>query len=545
MEEYTIRNLSFSYPGQEEPALRGLDLTVRAGEFLTLCGPSGCGKSTLLRQLKPVLAPHGTRTGEILFEGAPLDGLDLRVQSQKIGFVRQDPEGQIVTDRVWQELVFGLESLGMPQPEMAARVAETVSYFGLESLYRRRTDTLSGGQKQLVSLASVFALAPQLLLLDEPTAQLDPVAASDFFATLQRLNREQGTTILLSEHRLEEALPMADLVGVLHGGRLCCLAPPQQALEQLRGTEAYAVLRSGMPAAVQVFDHRVQPCPLTIPQGRAVLEQMPTKPVPIPEQPVPEGAACYQLRDVWLRYEKRQEDVLRGVDLTLPEGTCTALLGGNGSGKSTLLQVLCGMLSPDRGSVKVWGKKLRPGSIQAAYLPQKPALLFCEDTLDADYTAYGRCLGLNEQQREQRLAELEPVLALRELLKQHPYDLSGGQQQRAALGKLLLAKPKILLLDEPTKGMDAAARQSLGQQLRALTGQGVTIVLATHDLDFAALYTELCGMLFDGQLSPLTPSRQFFRQNRIYTTPAHRMAASCLPEAVTCGDVLAALEVQA
>ena len=338
---------------------------------------------------------------------------------------------------------------------------------------------------------------------------------------------------------------MADLVGVLHGGRLCCLAPPQQALEQLRGTEAYAVLRSGMPAAVQVFDYRVQPCPLTIPQGRAVLEQIPTKPVPIPEQTVPEGAACYQLRDVWLRYEKRQEDVLRGVDLTLPEGTCTALLGGNGSGKSTLLQVLCGMLSPDRGSVKVWGKKLRPGSIQAAYLPQKPALLFCEDTLDADYTAYGRCLGLNEQQREQRLAELEPVLALRELLKQHPYDLSGGQQQRAALGKLLLAKPKILLLDEPTKGMDAAARQSLGQQLRALTGQGVTIVLATHDLDFAALYTELCGMLFDGQLSPLTPSRQFFRQNRIYTTPAHRMAAPCLPEAVTCGDVLAALEVQA
>lgn len=191
------------------------------------------------------------------------------------------------------------------------------------------------------------------------------------------------------------------------------------------------------------------------------------------------------------------------------------------------------------------GEEAAPGQHTGGVSAQKPALLFCEDTLDADYTAYSRCLGLNEQQREQRLAELEPVLALRELLKQHPYDLSGGQQQRAALGKLLLAKPKILLLDEPTKGMDAAARQSLGQQLRALTGQGVTIVLATHDLDFAALYTELCGMLFDGQLSPLTPSRQFFRQNRIYTTPAHRMAASCLPEAVTCGDVLAALEVQA
>lgn len=535
--------LSFTYAGAAVPALKDVTLAVPRGKIVLLCGGSGSGKSTLLRLLKAECAPHGSREGEIRFDPAIFPAG--KPEPGAVGLIGQDPEGQIVTDRVWQELVFGLESLGMPQSEMAARVAETVSYFGLESLYRRRTDTLSGGQKQLVSLASVFALAPQLLLLDEPTAQLDPVAASDFFATLQRLNREQGTTILLSEHRLEEALPMADLVGVLHGGRLCCLAPPQQALEQLRGTEAYAVLRSGMPAAVQVFDHRVQPCPLTIPQGRAVLEQMQTKPVPIPEQPVPEGAACYQLRDVWLRYEKRQEDVLRGVDLTLPEGTCTAILGGNGSGKSTLLQVLCGMLSPDRGSVKAWGKKLRPGSIQAAYLPQKPALLFCEDTLDADYTAYGRCLGLNEQQREQRLAELEPVLALRELLKQHPYDLSGGQQQRAALGKLLLANPKILLLDEPTKGMDAAARQSLGKQLRALTGRGVTIVLATHDLDFAALYTELCGMLFDGQLSPLTPSRQFFRQNRIYTTPAHRMAASCLPEAVTCGDVLAALEVQA
>ena len=534
--------LSFTYAGAAAPALKDVDLSLPSGKILLLCGGSGSGKSTLLRLLKAECAPHGALEGEIRYDPAAFPGG--RPAPEAVGLIGQDPDGQIVTDRVWQELAFGLESLGMPQSRMAARIAETVSYFGLEPLYRRRTDTLSGGQKQLVGLASVFALAPQLLLLDEPTAQLDPVAASGFFATLQRLNREQGTTIILSEHRLEEALPMADLVGVLHGGRLCCLAPPRQALEQLAGTEAYQTLRSGMPAAVQVFDRRVQPCPLTIPQGRTVLEQMQLEPVQPPAEPVPEGAVCYRLRDVWLRYDRRQEDVLRGLDLTLPEGTCTAILGGNGSGKSTLLQVLCGMLSPDRGRVELWNRKLRPGSMQAAYLPQKPALLFCRDTLREDYAAYGRCLGLTEAQTEQRLAELEPVLALKPLLEQHPYDLSGGQQQRAALGKLLLAKPRVLLLDEPTKGMDAAARQALGQQLGDLTGEGVTVLLATHDLDFAALYADLSCMLFDGQLSPPTPSRQFFRQNRIYTTPAHRMALSTLPEAVTCGDIRIALEGQ-
>lgn len=534
--------LSFTYAGAAVPALKDVTLTVPRGKILLLCGGSGSGKSTLLRLLKAECAPHGKLEGEIRFDPAAFPGGV--PEPGAVGLIGQDPEGQIVTDRVWQELAFGLESLGMPQPRMSARIAETVSYFGLESLYRRRTDVLSGGQKQLVSLAAVFALSPQLLLLDEPTAQLDPVAASGFFATLQRLNREQGTTIILSEHRLEEALPMADLVAVLHKGGLCCLAPPEEAMSQLAGTPAYEVLRTGMPAAVQIFSGRLRPCPLTISQGRAALERMDVKPAPPAVRPIPEGKTCLRLRDVWLRYDKREEDVLRGLEMTLPAGTRTAILGGNGSGKSTLLQVLCGMLRPDRGTVRLWDALPGRRGMSIAYLPQKPALLFCEDTLEADYAAYGKYLGLTAEQLAQRLAELDPLLALHELLAQHPYDLSGGQQQRAALGKLLLSEPRVLLLDEPTKGMDAAARQALGELLTALSGQGVTVILATHDLDFAAMYTDLCGMLFDGQLSPLTPTRDFFCSNRIYTTSAHRLAAFRLPEAVTCEDVAAALEAE-
>ena len=268
METFTVRDLTFFYPEQERPALDGVTLTVRRGEFLVLCGPSGCGKSTLLRQLKSVLTPHGSRQGEILFEGTPLEQLDQRSQSEKIGFVLQSPENQVVTDKVWHELAFGLESLGYDTPVIRRRVAEMASFFGIQTWFHKNVSDLSGGQKQLLNLASVMAMQPSVLILDEPTSQLDPIAASDFLAVLGRINRELGTTVILTEHRLEDAFPLASRAAVLDGGRLLCTGAPGEVGPALKGAGHGMFL--AMPTAMRVWAavESAAPCPVTVREGR-------------------------------------------------------------------------------------------------------------------------------------------------------------------------------------------------------------------------------------------------------------------------------------
>ena len=268
METFEIRTLTITYPEQARAALEEMSLTVKQGEFLVLCGPSGCGKSTLLRQLKTVLAPHGRRSGEILFEGLPLDELDQREQSQRIGFVQQSPDNQIVTDKVWHELAFGLESLGYDTPTIRRRVAEMASFFGIQTWFYKNVTELSGGQKQLLNLASVMAMQPSVLILDEPTSQLDPIAASDFLATLGKINRELGTTILLTEHRLEEAFPLATRVAVMDGGKLLCTGTPNEVGAILK--DAGHAMFLAMPTSMRVWAavENGAPCPITVREGR-------------------------------------------------------------------------------------------------------------------------------------------------------------------------------------------------------------------------------------------------------------------------------------
>ena len=531
MELFTIRDLTFSYPEQPQPALRSLSLTVERGEFLVLCGPSGCGKSTLLRQLKTVLAPHGRRTGELLLEGRPLDSLSQREQAERIGFVQQSPENQLVTDKVWHELAFGLESLGYDTPTIRRRVAEMASFFGIQNWFHKNVAELSGGQKQLLNLAAVMALQPSVLILDEPTSQLDPIAASDFLATLSRINRELGTTVILTEHRLEEAFGFASRVAVLEKGALLCTGTPAEVGAALKSAGSAMFL--AMPAAMRIWSavDSGAPCPVSVRDGRRwLLDYAAAHPLKaLPEEGTPpETEALISARELWFKYDQDRPDVVKGLSLEVRRGQLLALLGGNGTGKTTSLKLLAGLKKPWRGELEVRGT--------VGMLPQDPQTLFVRPTVREDLLEV-------LPRAERKDAALERVVSLcrlTELLDRHPYDLSGGEQQRAALAKLLLRDPDILLLDEPTKGLDAEFKQSFGQILQTLQRSGVAILMVSHDIEFCAKYADRCALFFDGNIVTEGPPRAFFSGNSFYTTAANRMARELLPRAVTPEDVIVA-----
>ena len=536
MEAFAIRDLSFAYPEQKRDTLSHLTFSIPQGQFVTLCGPSGCGKSTLLRQLKTVLAPAGYRRGEILFEGKPLDEVDQRTQSARIGFVQQSPENQIVTDKVWHELAFGLESLGYDTPTIRSRVAEMASFFGIQTWFYKKVTELSGGQKQLLNLASIMAMQPSVLILDEPTSQLDPIAASDFLATIGKVNRELGTTILLTEHRLEEAFPLSDRVLVMDRGRLIADGTPTQVGEALRGSGHGMFL--AMPTAMRVWASVEDnaPCPITVRDGRDWLaeyaERHPLDAIPEEKELVLPEENTITLEDVWFKYDKDLPDVVKGVSLTVKKGEFLALLGGNGTGKTTTLSLIGSLQKPYRGEVKLNGN--------VATLPQDPQTLFVKKTVREDLYEMFRGMKLDKARQENRIARAVQLCRLEELLDRHPYDLSGGEQQRAALAKVLLLEPEILLLDEPTKGLDAEFKQVFAVILKTLLRRGVTVFMVSHDVEFCAAYADRCALFFDGNIVSQGRPREFFSGNSFYTTSANRMARGLLPEAVTARDVMAA-----
>ena len=537
MASFTIENLTFSYPNSSRPALENLNLTIPQGEITLLCGASGSGKSTLLRHLKSCLTPHGKTQGQVLFGGQPLSQLSAAEQARKIGFVMQHPDDQIVTDKVFHELAFGLESLGCSQQTMRLRVAEMASYFGISSWFRQDVNTLSGGQKQLMNLASVTAMSPEVLILDEPTSQLDPIAASDFLHTLQKLNEDLGLTILLSEHRLEEALAMAEWVAVLDSGKLVTMNRPRKAVEQIQNDPIF----QAMPTPVQVFYalHGQGEAPLTVKEGQKFLENYPQTHSlpPKPSEKKEKQKPIFQLDACWFRYERTGPDILQGLSLSLYPGEIYGLVGGNGAGKTTALGILSGALTPYRGKLLLDGKKLgaiHPTQHIIAALPQDPRCLFVASTV---------ALELQDASRDE--ADIDAItgqLQLESLLSMHPYDLSGGEQQRVALAKVLLQHPRVLLLDEPTKGMDAEFKHHFGQLLQSLASQGAAICLVSHDIEFCAQYAHRCGLLFQGQMVTENPPREFFSGNHFYTTAANRMARFRLPQAVLCQEVIQCLE---
>lgn len=572
-----VKNFSFQYPKESHAALYQVSMEVEEGSFVVLCGKSGCGKSTLLRQFKSVLASHGEKKGEILYSGQNLEDVDLRTQSAEIGYVLQNPDNQIVTDKVWHELAFGLESLGYDTPTIRLRVAEMASYFGIHSWFLKNVSELSGGQKQLLNLASVMAMHPKLLILDEPTSQLDPIAASDFLETVRKINRDIGTTVILTEHRLEDVIPWADKVYVMDKGRMIADGTPNEIGEQLR-TMGHDMFLS-MPAPMQIYagTNSSLRCPLTVSQGRRWLsEELETKDIKIkkegnqeetaekktsifgklaglkkePEKEIPE----IRIKDVWFRYERDLPDVVKGLSLDIKKGEIFAVVGGNGTGKSTAMSLIARIRFPYRGKIYLEGKEIGKYSDDELYhgflgvMPQNPQSLFVKKTVREDL--YEVIDGKRERKSDAYPIEMKKkdavegivsLTRLEGLLDRHPYDLSGGEQQRLALAKVLLLRPKILLMDEPTKGIDNHYKKELGEILRKLSEHGVTILMISHDVEFCAQYADRTGLFFQGNVVTSEESKRFFAGNNFYTTAANRMARNYFPNAVTVEDVVKAI----
>ena len=542
MAHFEIQDLTFSYASSKEKhSLEHVNLSISQGEFLVLCGASGSGKSTLLRHLKTVLTPSGKATGQVLFHGVPINQVPDRDQAGKIGFVMQNPDDQIVTDKVWHELAFGLESLGCDQKTMRGRVAEMACYFGIQDWFHRDVATLSGGQKQLLNLASIMAMQPEALILDEPTSQLDPIAASDFLNTIRKINTELGTTVIITEHRLEDIFPYADRAVVMERGYILADDTPAKVGQLL--FEGQNPMFAAMPTPVRVYYGAggKGESPLTVRQGRSWLsrefpEVPKKKAIPVTELPEEVENPALKLKELWFRYEKDSPDILRGVSMEVPAGSLCAILGGNGAGKSTTLKAVSGICRPYRGKISLFGKpveKYKSGDLFhgcLAMLPQDPKSLFVKKTLRED---------LEEMTRDQqKVEEMAKLCQVTDLLNQHPYDLSGGEQQRGALAKVLLTDPKLLLLDEPTKGIDSFFKETFAKILMDLKEKGITVLMVSHDVEFCARYADRVSMFFDGQILTTDSPRRFFGGNSFYTTAAHRMSRHVFDYAVTAEDVV-------
>lgn len=531
----TVKNLSFTYPNASAPALSEIDLSVERGAFITLMGATGSGKSTLLRLLKPELRQNGEIAGEILLSAGQatlshrtsvsgdsslrkgsLGAVDITdAASSVIGYVAQDPEEQIVTDKVWHELAFTLENLGMRQQDIARRVAEIASYFGIDRWMERDTATLSGGEKQLLNLAAVMIADPELLLLDEPTAQLDPIAATRFIDTVYRLNRETGVTVLLCEHRCEELFPISDRIVILDRGRIMHDDTPREVARMIGRDEKYTAF---LPTAARLY-HALDgsgELPLSVREGQRFVGRLQRKEIITNHSVTTVTEEALTLKNIRFRYERRGADILRDLDLTVYRGEVFALLGANGAGKSTAAAVAAGLRKPYSGTVKLFGRPLKDyknGSLyqeNLSLLPQDAESVFLCETVREELK------GCDEVMQELPF-DLTP------LYDRHPYDISGGERQLVALCKALSTKPRFLIMDEPSKGLDANRKALLLEVIRRLKADGVTVLLITHDVEFAALCADRCALFAQGRIAAVDRTDRFMTDNRFYTTAASRI----------------------
>lgn len=533
------KKLTFTYPDEPEPVLKELSFTVNQGELIVIAGPTGSGKSTLLRLFKQEIAPFGKMTGDILYEGTPLYSLDKEKAAREIGMIFQDPENQLVMDRVLNELAFGMENLGMDTVTMRKKVAELAHYFGIHSLLNKPIHELSGGQKQLVNLASILLMEPKILLLDEPTAQLDPVAAKDFLHMLDQINKEFGITIIMVEHHLDEILPICDRLLVLSDGKISFVGNPREVIESIwqREKEPFSHYLPQIPRLFLHFHgHETTPqVPLTVREGRDWIKKISVRPKEHEGEDTNKqmGPSLVEARNIVFQYEKEGERIFDHLDLVIREGEFLAIVGANGTGKSTLLKLLAGLETPQKGKILYRGRKLaQPQPQEIYYMPQNPKLLFTQDTVREALEN-----NLRKEQNTgivQRLQELIDFFRIKELLDRHPFDLSGGELQTVALLIVLSSEAKLLLLDEPTKGMDPVIKEKVGNLLKHLQKNGVTIIIATHDIEFAAAYSSRCAMLFHGAVTASGETSSFFKGNTFYTTAINRVTRnSHVPEVTT------------
>lgn len=540
MAEIKIENLSFSYPLSEKKVLDNVSISIASGEFVLLCGRSGCGKTTLLRQIKSEISPKGTKNGKVYVDGEDVEGMTLRNSSQKIGFVMQNPDNQIVTDKVWHELAFGLENLGLNNEKIRLRVAEMTSYFGISPWFEKNVNELSGGQKQLLNLASVMAMHPEVLILDEPTSQLDPISAENFLSTVDKINKELGVTVIITEHRLEEIFPCVDRVIAMEEGKIIADGTPAQIGNKFESLPEF--LRLSAPTAMRIFNEVKSngACPVTVREGRAWLKnQKIFTATDRIKYVVPENEVVLEAKEISFRYSKNSHDVLNNLSFRACKGELLAILGANGSGKSTLVKLLSAIARPYSGKIMINSKNLEKYKFTKLYktvsvLPQNVQALFTSKTVKSELAEIST--------KDSDVKKIVQLLGLARLLDAHPYDLSGGEQQRLALAKVLLKGTQIIIMDEPTKGMDVEFKSVLADIIYKLKSEGRTVIIISHDIEFCAKYADRCAMLFDKTITSVTDRRSFFNENRFYTTAANRMSRGIIEGAITDEDVTICLK---
>ena len=545
MVNFKINNLSFTYPESKKQAIKNINLTINQGEFIVICGKSGSGKSTLLRMLKPELTPHGTKEGEIKFFGS--DEFSLRNSAEKIGFLMQNTEYQAVTHSVRTELAFGLENLGLDSKIIRLRIAEISSYFSLENIIDKKTAELSGGQKQMVCLASILAMHPDVIIFDEPTSQLDPMTAEALLNTIHKLCKENGITVIITEHRLENLIPIADRVIVMDSGEIISDTLPRAIQSELITDNDF--VSSAVPTSMRLHSELKlkSSVPLNVAEGRQMLSSLfgekPKCTVQDNKKADIKTEVAVEVKDLWFSYDKSRY-VLNGLDLKIKKGSFFALLGANGAGKTTALSLISGTLTCKQGKIKLFGKPINKYKTDEIYgktigvLPQKCESLFGGYSVREDFEKSLTKSVPDKKARKERIDEAISFCEITDLLDRHPYDISGGELQRAALCMVLLKNPQILLLDEPTKGMDNLFKKQFARKIKELNNSGVTVVMVSHDTEFCAEYCDECALIFDGMCALQDETTKFFSQNFFYTTSANKIAREFFPIAVTERQVL-------
>lgn len=528
-----IEDLSFTYNGAAEPALRRVSLHIEDGEFVLLTGPSGCGKSTLCRCLNG-LVPHfygGAMAGRVMIGEADTKKHATREPSTIVGMVFQDPENQLLTDDLEREIAFGLENIGLPPQLMRRRVEEGIHAVGLAALRRRPLRELSGGEKQRVALASVLAMHPRVLVLDEPTSQLDPQAAEDVLHTVKRLNDDLGITVVLVEHRMDRVIHLVDRVVVLDQGRLVADGPPRQVMA---GTEVVR-LGIGLPPLVQLVGQLRKAglvdgaIPLTVKEGRAVLREELKRAGPAA---VPATAPCYgdvriEFERVWHTYDSGVT-ALRNVSLQVRSGEFVAIMGANGSGKTTLAKHLNALLKPTRGAVRVGGVDIRdatPAQMarHVGYLFQNPNDHLVADTVEEEVAFTLKNLGFSPEKAAPLVDGALAEFGLEAHRRRYPRSLSGGERQLVALASVVAARPQILVLDEPTRGLEHRLKVRLLGFLDRYRSQGNIVLLISHDVEMIAEGVDRVIMLSEGSVVADGDKRQVLSQALLFSPQINRL----------------------
>lgn len=557
MEILRVDGLKFSYPNQLKKALNNINFSIDEGDFVLICGESGCGKSTLLRHLKPELSPHGQVSGDIYYYSQKINDYTSKQIASEIGYVLQNPDSQIVTDKVWHELAFGLENMGLDTQSIRLRVAEMASFFGIQGWFRKNVNDLSGGQKQLLNLASIMAMQPKILILDEPTSQLDPIAAKDFIDTLVRINKELSTTIIMTEHNLEDIYSVCDKVIVMEDGKVICNDTNYKVVDILSGDKNHKMFKS-LPTPSKIYNQLneylegANKSPLTVKDCRQWLndsmDEVTITKLDDTETEIniskKDREIAIELKDVYFQYNKISEPTIRDLSFKVYKGEIYSILGGNGTGKSTTLSLVARQRKPQRGKIFINNIEMKKYNNKSLYennlalLPQNPQSLFVFETVREDLEEVLILQNKDREYIDKEVKRVSKLLDIEHLLEHHPYDLSGGELQRAGMAKVMLLNPKIILLDEPTKGLDAYCKEEIGKMLMKLRDMGVTIVVVSHDIEFSARYSDRCAMFFDGSIVSEGTPREFFLGNNFYTTVSNRIARNIFEDTLIYEDVV-------